>query len=76
MIKPVLYDCQIKSGYAHRLEGQKDNVARVKSLVSGGPAEQAGVIEVNVPLLESNVRIIFSAFCLLEIDNNIKFLIR
>jgi hypothetical protein len=32
--------------YFGRLEGQKDSVARVKSLVSGGPAEQSGMIEV------------------------------
>ena len=32
--------------YFGRLEGQKDSVARVKSLVSGGPAEQTGMIEV------------------------------
>ena len=33
--------------YFGRLEGQKDSVARVKRLVSGGPAEQTGMIEVN-----------------------------
>jgi hypothetical protein len=34
--------------YFGRLEGQKDSVARVKSLVSGGPAEQTGMIEVQL----------------------------
>ena len=37
--------------YFGRLEGQKDSVARVKSLVSGGPAEQTGMIEVTPFLL-------------------------
>ena len=32
--------------YFGRLEGQQDSVARVKSLVPGGPAEQTGMIEV------------------------------
>mmetsp|Transcript_103669 Transcript_103669/g.167173 ORF Transcript_103669/g.167173 Transcript_103669/m.167173 type:complete len:184 (+) Transcript_103669:190-741(+) len=32
--------------YFGRLEGQNDNVARVKSLVPGGPAEQTGIIQV------------------------------
>lgn len=32
--------------YFGRLEGQSDSVARVKSLVPGGPAEQTGIIEV------------------------------
>jgi hypothetical protein len=32
--------------YFGRLEGQHDSVARVKSLVPGGPAEQTGLIEV------------------------------
>jgi len=32
--------------YFGRLEGQQDSVARVKSLVPGGPAEQTGIIEI------------------------------
>ncbi|EKX44529.1 hypothetical protein GUITHDRAFT_109648 [Guillardia theta CCMP2712] len=32
--------------YFGRLEGQNDSVARVKSLVPGGPAEQTGIIEI------------------------------
>ena len=32
--------------YFGRLDGQNDSVARVKSLVPGGPAEQTGAIEV------------------------------
>mmetsp|Transcript_5337 Transcript_5337/g.11847 ORF Transcript_5337/g.11847 Transcript_5337/m.11847 type:complete len:188 (+) Transcript_5337:54-617(+) len=38
--------------YFGRMEGQTDNVARVKSLVPGGPAEQTGMIEVGDALME------------------------
>jgi C-terminal processing protease CtpA/Prc len=32
--------------YFGRIDGQTDSVARVKNIVSGGPAEQCGVIHV------------------------------